>query len=225
MPDIEFEKRSGHPSVVVAGTDEAGRGCLAGPVAAGAVVLPPVVDLFALPWLRDVTDSKALSPEKRERLEPLIKDWVLCWSVAHATAAEIDRINIHHASQLAMQRAIEGLSASPSHVLVDGKFALAMLRCPSTPVVKGDLRCLSIACASILAKVWRDRLMAELDARYPGYGLAVHKGYPVPAHVRALRSLGPTPEHRMSFGPVSACARMHGIARASGNTAGAGQAD
>jgi ribonuclease HII len=172
-------------------------------VVAGALILPPVIDYEAEPWLREVTDSKCLSPGKREELAPLIERWALASAVAEATVEEIDRINIYHASHLAMCRAIEKLGSLPSHILVDGNRVPAALPCPATAIVKGDLKCLSIAAASILAKVWRDRAMTELDARYPGYGFAVHKGYATPAHSSALRALGPCEIHRRSFAPVA----------------------
>ncbi|MCM2324561.1 MAG: ribonuclease HII [Oligoflexia bacterium] len=188
----------------VAGVDEVGRGCLAGPVVAGAVILPAVIDYAAYPWLADITDSKNLSPKAREQLAPLIEGWAVGAAVGHATVEEIDRINIYHASHLAMERAVAALGVRVEHVLVDGNAIPKALRCPSTAIVKGDLKCLSIAAASIIAKVWRDRLLTELDARYPGYGFAIHKGYGTPAHLEALKSLGACAVHRRSFAPVAA---------------------
>jgi ribonuclease HII len=203
IPDTEWEVKLGHPGVIVCGCDEVGRGCLAGPVVGAAVVLPEKIDFEQNPWLKTIADSKLLSPEKREELVPLIKGWVRGWSIGQAEVGEIDEINIHHASQLAMVRAIESVGLPVSQVLVDGKFPLKRLRCHSTAVVKGDQKCLSVACASIIAKVWRDSHMVELESVYPGYGFAVHKGYPTPVHLKALETLGVCKEHRRSFGPVA----------------------
>lgn len=216
LPTLEWETRYGYPNQRVAGVDEVGRGCLAGPVVAAAVILPPTIDRDRNPWINLITDSKALSAETREELFARIQPWVLAWGIASATAAEIDRINIFHASHLAMERAVAGLSRTshqnsshpilPHHILVDGKFLPKVLPCPATAIIKGDLKSLSIAAASILAKVWRDRYMAELESVFPGYGFAVHKGYPTPAHRAALQEKGICVEHRRSFGPVSAIA-------------------
>jgi len=199
----DWELRSGHPAQVVVGVDEVGRGCLAGPVVAGAVVLPEAIDLEACPWLADVNDSKKLTPEARERLAPLIRAWAAACAVAEASVEEIDRINIYHASHLAMTRAIDALGRRVEHILVDGNAAPKGLRCPATAIVKGDGRVLSIACASILAKVHRDHLMQEYESRFPGYGFGVHKGYSTPIHSRALKEKGACEIHRRSFGPVA----------------------
>lgn len=177
---------------VVAGADEAGRGCLAGPVVAAAVVLPP--DLH----LEGVNDSKQLDEATRERLAPLIRAQALAWAVAEASAAEIDALNILAASLLAMQRALERLVLKPDFVLIDGNQKIPGLRA-QRPIIKGDSLCFSIAAASILAKVERDRLMTELAQLHPGYGLALHKGYPTPTHKAALIELGPSPIHRLTF--------------------------
>ncbi|HUQ09577.1 MAG TPA: ribonuclease HII [Steroidobacteraceae bacterium] len=184
----------------VAGVDEAGRGPLAGPVVAAAVILNP-----ARP-IRGLADSKALEHEERVRLARLIRERALCYAVAWADAEEIDSINILQATMLAMRRALLGLAVHPQQVLVDGN------RCPCPdglgfdclyePVVKGDAKVPSISAASILAKTTRDALMCELDARYPGFSLSGHKGYCTPTHVAALNSLGPSPLHRRSFSPV-----------------------
>jgi ribonuclease HII len=190
----------------VAGVDEVGRGCLVGSVYAGAVLLPETVDYVANPWLAEIRDSKLLDADTRERLAPLIERWAAAWGVAGVPAAEIDRLNIYHASHEAMRRALARLSTPPARVLVDGNRVPSGLGMPARAIVKGDLQCLSIAAASILAKVARDREMVALDARHPQYGFAVHKGYPTPMHLAALRELGPLPEHRMSFGPVKALA-------------------
>lgn len=208
-PGLDFEKKAGYPAKVVAGLDEVGRGCLAGPVVAGAVLLPPVVDYEAHPWLSEIGDSKLLTPEKREKLAPLIESWALACAVGVATVEEIDQINIYHASHLAMRRALESAQiardARAAHVLVDGNVIPKGLNAPAaTAIVKGDLKCLSIAAASIVAKVWRDRWMVEADVRYPGYFFGVHKGYATPQHSRALKELGPCEIHRKSFGPVAA---------------------
>jgi len=207
-PMLEWETRVGFSRILVAGVDEVGRGCLAGPVVAAVVVLPPVVDWVGASWLNEVTDSKALTPARRERLAPLLQQWARAWAVGQASVAEIDRINILQASHLAMLRAIEGLPAEarPQHVLVDGNALPKGLKGPATAVVKGDSRCLSIAAASVIAKVWRDTHMVELDRVYPGYGLADHKGYGTPAHLKALGQLGVTEMHRRSFSPVAAAA-------------------
>ncbi len=182
---------------LVAGVDEAGRGPLAGPVAAAAVVLPPFP---SFPWLAEVRDSKALGPAARGRLEGLIKAHALAWAVAFVDSEAIDRLGIAAAAQEAMRRALAALPWRPQAVLVDGHRPLPGLPCQA--VVDGDALCLSIACASILAKEARDRLMRQLDALYPGYGLARHKGYPTAEHVAALARLGPSPVHRRSFAPV-----------------------
>lgn len=202
-PTLEFEKSVGFPRLAVAGVDEVGRGCLAGPVVAGAVILPDEVDYQAHPWLLEIFDSKLVKPETRERLVPLIEGWAKAWAIGVATVEDIDRINIFHASHLAMQRAVAGLQSVPAHILVDGKFKPKELPCESTAIVQGDLKCLSIAAASILAKVWRDRQMVELDSEYPGYGFAVHKGYSTPEHSAALDKNGVLPIHRRSFAPVA----------------------
>ncbi len=187
----------------VAGVDEVGRGCLAGPVVAGAVLLPACVDYKKDPWLLQINDSKKLTAALRKELVPLILSWALATGIGFATVEEIDRINIFHASHLAMVRAVEALEVQPEHLLVDGKFLPKTLRCPSTAVIKGDLQCLSIAAASILAKVWRDERMEELDSQYPVYGFAKHKGYPTFHHAEALKRHGICEIHRKSFGPVA----------------------
>jgi ribonuclease HII len=183
------------PAGRVAGVDEAGRGPLAGPVIAAAVILDPLRPIEGL------RDSKCLSAGRRERLYDEITCNALAWAVGRAEAAEIDRINILQATLLAMRRAVEGLQPGAEHVLVDGNRCPA-LDCPAQAIVKGDSRVAAISAASIIAKVSRDREMVALDARYPGYGLAQHKGYPSKAHLQALEMLGPTPQHRRSFAPV-----------------------
>jgi ribonuclease HII len=202
-PTSEWEKKSGHPDRIVAGVDEVGRGCLAGPVVAAAVVLPSVIDSVENPWILEITDSKLLSPARRAELAPRIAAWVRASCIAQASVEEIDRINIYHASHLAMIRAIDGLGLSADHLLVDGNVVPKGLKCTATAIVKGDQKSLSIACASILAKEWRDQLMKELGVRYPGYGFDAHKGYSTPEHVQGLERLGACAIHRRSFAPVA----------------------
>jgi ribonuclease HII len=177
-----------------AGVDEVGRGPLAGAVVAAAVVF----DTFhTIPGLRD---SKALSEKKREVLDLEIKDQAYSYCIARAEVEEIDEINILHASLLAMQRAVAGLKGQVDFVVVDGNRTPGFA-CPSAWLIKGDSKFDAIKAASIIAKVARDREMVEMDALYPGYGLARHKGYPTPQHLEALKKLGPSPIHRMSFRP------------------------
>ena len=177
---------------LICGVDEAGRGPLAGPVCASAVILPAEADLPGL------NDSKKLSEKKREQLFPEIQRIALAWSVAFATVEEIEERNILGATMLAMNRAIAGLSLKPELALIDGN-RNKEIEMPSRCVVHGDARCASIAAASILAKVSRDRLMVELSREYPQYGFEQHKGYGTRAHFEALREYGPCPAHRPSF--------------------------
>ena len=179
----------------LAGVDEVGRGPLAGDVVAAAVILDPA---FPITGLRD---SKKLSAVRREELAQVIRERALAWSVARASVAEIDELNILQASLLAMHRAVLGLQPQPGYVLVDGN-RLPRWEYASEPVVKGDDRVPAIAAASILAKVQRDSELIALDEQYPGYGFASHKGYPTAAHLQALQDLGVTPQHRRSFAPV-----------------------
>lgn len=176
----------------ICGVDEAGRGPLAGPVCAAAVILPPEAELPGL------NDSKKLSEKKREQLFPEIQRLALAWSVAFASVEEIEERNILGATMLAMNRAISGLSLRPELALIDGN-RNREIQVPSRCVVHGDARCASIAAASILAKVSRDRLMVELAREYPQYGFDRHKGYGTRAHYAALREYGPCPAHRPSF--------------------------
>jgi ribonuclease HII len=180
---------------LLAGVDEVGRGPLAGDVMAAAVILDPKRPIKGL------ADSKKLSEAQREALYGEICSKALCWSVARASVAEIDRINILQASLLAMNRAVEAMCHQPEHVLVDGH-RLPRWRYVAEAVVKGDDRVPAIAAASIVAKVTRDREMVALDAVYPGYGFAQHKGYGTKVHITALQALGATPIHRRSFAPV-----------------------
>lgn len=179
----------------IAGVDEVGRGPLFGPVVAAAVILAPGCSVPGL------DDSKKLSEKKRERLDVEIRANAVAWAIASVDAETIDRINIRQASRLAMRRAVEQLALSPDFLLIDGRDTIDW-NCPQEPVIHGDATSFSIAAASILAKVYRDRLIVDLDKEYPGYGLAQHKGYPCPAHKEALERLGPTPLHRKSYQPV-----------------------
>ena len=183
---------------LMAGVDEAGRGPLAGPVVAAAVILDD------LQPIRGLADSKALTALRRERLFDEIRARALCCSVAQASVEEIDRLNILQATLLAMRRAVEGLRLKPQRVLVDGN-RVPVLPVPVEAIVKGDAKVPAISAASILAKVTRDRLCAELHERFPKYGFDGHKGYPTPLHLSALREHGPCPEHRRSYAPVRAC--------------------
>lgn len=180
---------------IICGVDEAGRGPLAGPVSAAAVILDPDNPIPGL------NDSKKLSEKQRERLAPLIRERALAWAVAYASVEEIDRLNILQATLLAMQRAVQALAIQPQRVLVDGLYC-PQTGIPSEAIVKGDSKVAAISAASILAKTDRDALMLQLDAQYPQYGFAIHKGYPTAAHLAALREHGISPVHRKSFKPV-----------------------
>jgi ribonuclease HII len=182
-------------SGLVAGVDEVGRGPLAGPVVAAAVILD---DLKPVKGLRD---SKALTALRRERLFDEIMARALCVSIAEASVQEIDHLNILQATLLAMQRAVDRLRLPPTLVLVDGN-RLPVLKAPAQAIVKGDTKVAAISAASIVAKVYRDRLCLTLHERFPAYGFDGHKGYPTPVHLQALREHGPCPEHRHSFAPV-----------------------
>ena len=182
-------------NINIAGVDEAGRGPLAGPVVAAAVILDPRRPIEGL------ADSKRLSEKRRNLLYGQIREQTLGWALGRAEVDEIDRLNILQASLLAMQRAVEALPIVPVHALIDGN-RCPQLSCSAEAIVGGDGTVPAISAASILAKVTRDREMELLDAEYPGYGLAQHKGYPTRAHVAALEKLGISPIHRRSFGPV-----------------------
>ena len=182
---------------LVAGVDEAGRGPLAGPVVAAAVILDE------LQPIRGLADSKTLSARRRETLFDEIRAKALCVCIAEASVEEIDTLNILQATLLAMQRAVEGLRLPPHRVVVDGN-RLPVLKMPAAAIVKGDAKVAAISAASILAKVQRDRGCADLHALYPAYGFGGHKGYPTAAHIAALRAHGACPAHRRSFGPVRA---------------------
>ncbi len=179
----------------VAGVDEVGRGPLAGPVTAAAVILDPRKIPVGL------NDSKKLSPKRRAALLPEIVATADV-SVAHASVEEIDEINILRASHLAMVRALEGLTGKVDHALIDGTMIPRGIGCPASAIVKGDGRCVSIAAASIVAKCTRDAVMVDLAQQHPGYGWETNMGYGAPMHLSALRELGPTPHHRRSFKPV-----------------------
>lgn len=181
----------------VCGVDEAGRGPWAGPVSAAAVILDPT----EVP--AGIDDSKALTAARREALQYEIKGRAVAWGVGFASVEEIAELNILQATGLAIRRAIEALSLTPAAALVDGNYRFD-LPCPIQTVVKGDSLSLSIAAASILAKTARDRLMVDLDAQWPGYGFAAHKGYAAPTHLAALKSLGPCPAHRRNWAPIRA---------------------
>jgi len=187
--------------VYIAGVDEAGRGALFGPVVAAAVILPPEFYGRACPeWVAEIDDSKSLSSEKRERLQKLIMQKALAVGVGAASVREIERLNIHQASLLAMSRAISRLSLVPELLLIDGIFCqLEDVPIPQMAIKGGDKLCTSIAAASIVAKVVRDKLMIKLDRICQGYRLCDNKGYGTKAHFEALRRMGPTPFHRRNF--------------------------
>lgn len=199
-PDFSFEQDLiARGALRIAGVDEVGRGPLAGPVTAAAVILDPANIPAGL------NDSKALTKKKREALEPLILSAAQV-SIAHASVEEIDEINILRASHLAMERAIAGLGegsfAGVDHALIDGNMIPRGLTVPATTIIKGDARSLSIAAASIVAKICRDRIMCDLAQQYPGYGWDTNAGYGSKSHISALQNLGVTPHHRRSFKPV-----------------------
>lgn len=197
-PDFEAEKaQQNRGRLYVCGVDEAGRGPLAGPVTAAAVILDP----NNIP--AELNDSKKLNEAKRAALFELILAGSKV-SFAHVGATTIDRLNIREASLLAMKMAVDGLPIPADHALIDGNAIPNRLPCPASALVKGDARSMSIAAASIVAKVMRDRLMLRMEALYPGYGLGGHKGYPTKAHRDAVMQLGPCPIHRKSFAPVAA---------------------
>ena len=182
-------------TILIAGVDEAGRGPLAGPVTAAAVILAPERPIQGL------NDSKKLSEKRREALFADIRERALAWCVAQASVEEIDSHNILAATFIAMQRAVAGLNPGPSEILVDGNRA-PEFSVPVTTIIGGDATEPAISAASILAKVARDRMMYDLDREYPDYGFAKHKGYPTAAHREQLRRLGPCPAHRRSYAPV-----------------------
>jgi ribonuclease HII len=190
------EAACGRGARLIAGVDEAGRGPLFGPVVAAAVILPKGCRLPGL------TDSKKLSAKKRTELDAEIRLNAVAFAIAEVDAETIDRINIRQSSLLAMRRAVEQLALSPDYLLIDGRDTIDW-DCEQQAVIRGDGTSFSIAAASVLAKVYRDRLLVKLDGEYPGYGLARHKGYGSPEHIAALERLGPTPLHRKSYRPVA----------------------
>ena len=193
MPDYEYEKRRyAEGYTAVCGCDEAGRGPLCGPVVAAAVILPCDFPIEGL------NDSKKLSEKKREQLYTLITENAISYGIAEASPAEIDEINILNASMLAMRRAVEKLTVPADFALIDGNCSRGF-DIPTETIIKGDAKSASVAAASILAKVTRDRLCAEQDKLYPEYGIAKHKGYPTKEHMEAVRKYGPSPIHRITF--------------------------
>lgn len=201
-PDLQFEQQLWQQGICrVAGVDEAGRGALAGPVSAGAVILP-CDDSDLMDRLAGVRDSKEMMPESREHWAIVIKETAVAWGVGFATAEEIDRMGIVPATRLAAWRALAELNGDVEHVLMD-YLTLPEVTAPQTSLVKGDARSLSIAAASVLAKTARDAVLVAMDGQYPGYYWAGNKGYGTLAHRQALIALGPCAEHRRSFAPVA----------------------
>ncbi len=201
-PDLRYERRLWRLGIEsVAGLDEAGVGPMAGPVVAAAVIFPPET------FIKGVHDSKQIPAETRERLYPAIREQARAVGIGIAEIDEIDRLNIYWATMLASERAIAALCLKPQHVLVDGK-KIPRLEFDQTRIVGGDRKSFCIAAASIIAKVTRDRIMCELEERYPGYGFGRHKGYCTADHFDALRRLGPSPIHRRSFAPVIEAAQL-----------------
>ena len=194
MPDYEFEKAAVNSGFsCICGVDEAGRGPLAGPVCAAAVILPEDAVIEGL------DDSKKLTEKKRERLYDIIKQTAVAYSVAYGTLEEIETVNILEATYLAMNRAIEGLTVKPDFALIDGNRVPRGIKIPCETIVKGDSKSMSVAAASVLAKVTRDRLMLEYDKKYPEYNFKKHKGYGTKEHTELIRQYGPCEIHRLSF--------------------------
>lgn len=194
MPDYEFEKAAVNSGFsCICGVDEAGRGPLAGPVCAAAVILPEGAVIAGL------DDSKKLTEKKREKLYDIIKKTAVAYSVAYGTLEEIETVNILEATYLAMNRAIEGLSVKPDFALIDGNRVPRGIKIPCETIVKGDSKSMSVAAASVLAKVTRDRLMLEYDKKYPEYNFKKHKGYGTKEHTELIKQYGPCEIHRLSF--------------------------
>ena len=194
MPDYEFEKAAVNSGFsCICGVDEAGRGPLAGPVCAAAVILP------AGAVIEGLDDSKKLTEKKRERLYDIIKQTAVAYSVAYGTLEEIETVNILEATYLAMNRAIEGLTVKPDFALIDGNRVPRGIKIPCETIVKGDSKSMSVAAASVLAKVTRDRLMLEYDKQYPEYNFKKHKGYGTKEHTELIKQYGPCEIHRLSF--------------------------
>jgi ribonuclease HII len=192
--DTRFESElfhSGHR--LIAGADEVGRGALAGPVVAAAVILNP----FRVPVGLD--DSKKLTRLKRERLDVEIRQSAIAYAIARVEHTDVDRLNIHHASLLALGQAVKALKPIPDYVLIDGKFSVPQIACPQMAIIKGDGLSVSVGAASIIAKVARDRWMKEYDEQFPGYGFAAHVGYNTRVHHEAIVRLGPSAIHRLTF--------------------------
>jgi ribonuclease HII len=201
-PDLRYERRLWRAGAhAVAGVDEAGVGPMAGPVVAAAVIFAPESHI------KGVHDSKQLTAQRREELIGRIRDCALALGVGIADVDEIDRMNIYWATMRASARALEAMGRAPDHVLVDGR-EIPRLSFPQTRIVGGDRKSFCIAAASIVAKVTRDRIMLEYEARFPGYGFSQHKGYCTADHMAALQRLGPSPIHRRSYAPVRAMAQM-----------------
>lgn len=203
MPDLSFEKTviSETSLIGIAGLDEAGRGALAGPVVAGAVILP-LEKPELLQQLHQVNDSKQLKPALRERLFEVIIENAVCYGIGAVEAPDIDSMGIISATKLAMRRALSQLDPQAQFLLIDGRIVLKSLPLPQQALIRGDSKSLTIASASILAKVTRDRIMVEMDSQYPEYGFSRHKGYGTLFHRLALAKHGPSPEHRYSFAPI-----------------------
>jgi len=198
-PNTSFESDLWDEGLIyIAGLDEAGRGALAGPVSVGAVILPNDKTLLSS-TLAGARDSKQMTPRKRETLAPRIREIALEWAVGFATSEEIDMQGIVRATRLAAIRALHQFMITPQYLLTDFRLELPQINIPQTSIIKGDAHCLSIACASILAKTERDALMRELDSQYPGYGLKKHKGYGTQVHRSAVKRLGLSPIHRKTF--------------------------
>lgn len=194
MPDYEFEKAAVNSGFsCICGVDEAGRGPLAGPVCAAAVILPEGA------VIEELDDSKKLTEKKREKLYDIIKETAVAYSVAYGTLEEIETVNILEATYLAMNRAIEGLSVKPDFALIDGNRVPRGIKIPCETIVKGDSKSMSVAAASVLAKVTRDRLMLEYDKKYPEYNFKKHKGYGTKEHTELIKQYGPCEIHRLSF--------------------------
>lgn len=194
MPDYEFEKAAVNSGFnCICGVDEAGRGPLAGPVCAAAVILPEGAVIAGL------DDSKKLTEKKREKLYDIIKQTAVAYSVAYGTLEEIETVNILEATYLAMNRAIEGLTIKPDFSLIDGNRVPRGIKIPCETIVKGDSKSMSVAAASVLAKVTRDRLMLEYDKKYPEYNFKKHKGYGTKEHTELIKQYGPCEIHRLSF--------------------------
>lgn len=194
MPDYEFEKAAVNSGFsCICGVDEAGRGPLAGPVCAAAVILPEGAVIAGL------DDSKKLTEKKREKLYDIIKQTAVAYSVAYGTLEEIETVNILEATYLAMNRAIEGLTVKPDFSLIDGNRVPRGIKIPCETIVKGDSKSMSVAAASVLAKVTRDRLMLEYDKKYPEYNFKKHKGYGTKEHTELIKQYGPCEIHRLSF--------------------------